>query len=151
MGIFVSTNIFGYEIYKEEEKFRGPDYYMVDADKKESIKKINFDIDTRGGLKIVELNTYVSSLPENAQLILKGVSKDGFIPVTASPYMHDNEKLNIWDDEIYEIFENRYLKHKVKYVIWDGVVEKVKFSHNEDRLYVDKSTIGINHFYSFID
>lgn len=151
MGIFVSTNIFGYEIYKEEEKFSGPDYYMVDVDKKESIKKINFDIDTRGGLKIVKLDTYVSSLPKNAILILKGVSKDGFIPVTASPYFHDNEKLNIMENEIYEIFENKYLKHKVKYVIWDGVIQKVKFSHNEDRLGIDRDTIGINHFYSFVD
>ena len=142
-----------YTIYKEEYNYGVPKYFMVDAHNKEKIEMVNFDVDTRGGIKLVKLNLTVQKLPENATLLLSNVTSD-FTPVSVS---NDEDFKDIPDlvfadrDAVFSILENKYLRHKAKYVSWDGVIVRVKFVKNVARLNRDYDVIGTTHHYQLVD
>lgn len=143
MEIFKKKVTKSYNIYKEEYKFGVPKYFMVDTTQMEKIERINFDVDTRGGLKLIQLNEKVNELPENATLLLTNLSSD-FIPVYARQDVYsDKNQLSI-SDPYKDIFENEYLKHKEKYVLWDGVVMRVTFvqTYSVDNHYGDDYNVN---------
>ena len=72
--------------------------------------------------------------------ILKYVGE--FIPVKSKLKDCEFEDTLLIDDVYKEIFENEYLKYKNKYVLYDCVVEKVKFLTTVTRVYSSKT---INH------
>lgn len=132
MEIF--RNFREFNIYLVEEE-KNQDYYIAVKKNifgKEIAQKINFDIDSRGGLKIVFSNMFLSldiKLKSTMHILFESV-EGNFIPVPAYPdgvYTTDGKTLMV-SKEFYEIFENRYLRHKNKFVLYDGVIQEVKFS-----------------------
>ncbi len=133
--------------------------YTKDSKLKEDIKirKCNFDIDKRGGLKLFLLDdddNYYSNNYISLQYIIDNDIKytsfmlgvKEFIPIYVCKgvpkYLRYQEENKIYlladfyssssiENPIYMALYNEYLRYKNKYVIWDGVVEKIKFSHFE--------------------
>ncbi len=89
------------------------------------MESVNFDVDYRGGLKVIRGVGDVD-VSEDDNISIFSVDDLDFIPVEASPRFCDDGQLVI-PEKFYDIFENKYLKYKTKYVLWDGVVEKVEF------------------------
>lgn len=91
------------------------------------IERINFDVDSRGGLKVVRgFESNNITISENDKISMIYTEDVEFIPVQAYDHFGIDGQLRV-PKEFYEIFENSYLKNKYKYVLWDGVVEKVEF------------------------
>lgn len=143
-----------YTIYKEEYNYGVPKYFMIDNNAQDSkIERINFDVDARGGIKIVRINETVKKLPESATLFLTNITSD-FISVNVvnDELFKDTPDLVFDDrDEIFSILENKYLVHKAKYVSWDGVIVRVKFTKNVAKLDRDYGDIGTTHHYCLVD
>lgn len=123
----------GFDIYEIEEH-KVPRYYVAIKKTifgKEKAQKINFDVDARGGLKIIFL--------EEVDLNCNGISKklvfsnvtENFIPIELYKRGYGSEEFLV-PEKFYTIFENQYLKTKEKYGLYDGVVEKVVFSRIEN-------------------
>lgn len=128
-----------------ESKFERKQYDKNNRPKNLYIRKCNFDIDKRGGLKLVLFNSencafeqpsrelqYIIDNNINYRLIMSDVKE--FIPILAfkrGPSFRYQEGNKIYLNCPNEILNNDYLKYKDKYAIWNGVVEKVKFSHFE--------------------
>lgn len=139
------------------------------------IRKCNFDIDSRGGLKLIflddevcDVGCYLSLLRiiENDidyTLLMSDVKE--FIPIFAYQELPARLKMkhlkedNIYlgadffhsariKDPLYMVLYNKYLKYKDKYVIWNGVVEKVKFSHIEIEDF-DKDNIKVHKYKTY--
>lgn len=123
-----------------ERKFKSKQY-TKDSKLKENIKinKCNFDIDKRGGLKLVLLDNYVDLqyIIDNDidyEIFIENTKE--FVPISA--FKENENMLTMWriggyltdfSTKHYMLLDNEYLKYKSKYVLWDGVVQKVKFSH----------------------
>ncbi len=112
-----------YNIYLVEKHNSDTQYIAKDL-KKNTLHVCNFDVDTNGGLKLVLLdNTVNTTTIDKVEPILENVTN--FIPVNAYQVtlLKDNE---LYVPRVfYDIFTNKYLKNKEKYVLWDGVVQKV--------------------------
>lgn len=135
-----------------EEKFlnhKFKDSYSSE-DIKVKIRRCNFDIDKRGGLKLVLINASISLydiITYDMKYELLQENCDDFMPILAERYedkllkikgitslfyLEDLEtSLQFWKFSMknHNVLNNEYLKYKNKYVICDGVIEKVKFSH----------------------
>ena len=135
--------------------------YTKDNKPKEDIyiRRCNFDIDSRGGLRLFLLNNQMGDYLISLQMIIdndikytlmSGVKE--FIPIFAykelrtRPNMKYQEENNVYlgadffhsssiESPLYMVLYNKYLKYKDKYAIFDGVVEKIKFSHFEKEDY----------------
>lgn len=135
-----------------EEKFFHHNFKNLcsSEDIKIKIRRCNFDIDKRGGLKLVLINDFVTlydiiNYDMKYELLQKDC--DEFMPILAERYgdkllkikgitslfyLEDlKNSLQFWKFSMknHNVLNNDYLKYKNKYVICDGVIEKVKFSH----------------------
>lgn len=132
------SNIFRYSFcYSYEED--------VKKASKMEIRECNFDLDKRGGLKLILLNkTYnIKEIPKEKTHILSNVEK--FIPINVFWHEEGMVKLSHFDYAIKDILENEYLKYKNKYVLLNGVVQKVKYSH-----YIIEDTYFLHYIYEII-
>ena len=119
----------GFDIYEIEEN-KTPRYYVAVRKTifgKEKAQKINFDVDTRGGLKIIFLEDVdLNCNGINKTLVFSNVTEN-FIPISLYKMSYSNGEFLV-PEKFYTILENQYLKTKTKYALYDGVVEKVVFS-----------------------
>lgn len=106
---------------------------------KEEAEKISFDIDKRGGIKIIHLN-------ENFDLNVQGGIKkvlifenifDDFIPIKTYKSNHLDDNILSIEDKFYDILENTMLKYKYKYFFNNGIVLKCKFKEVYNHPYYD--------------
>lgn len=132
-------------IEKKYSKLLEYEYDEIEFPKSMEIRECNFDVDKRGGLKLVFLNKKyeVKEIPKDKNHILYNVGE--FIPV--SVYWHEDGmvKLSHLDYAINDILNNKYLKYKNKYVLLNGVVEKVKYSH-----YISEDIYFVYHIYKIL-
>ena len=114
---------FSYDIYIANENNENWCYVAKERNANGKCCKINFDTDKRGGLKIVFLEETDSSSFKTLKVLFENVND--FIKVNAyKSFLAKEDELCV-NREIYNIMTNKYLKSKPKYVVWDGVVEKV--------------------------
>lgn len=122
----------GFEVYEIEE-YKTPTYYVAlkkNIFGKEKTIKINFDVDTRGGLKIIPLEEVDLNCNGITRKLIFSNIKGNFIPVNIYKRGYGSEEMEV-PEKIHRIFENRYLKTKPKYGLYDGVPEKIVFSRIE--------------------
>lgn len=129
-----------------EYKFQNEQYDKNNKPKDDIyIRKCNFDIDKRGGLKLVLFNSKICAFEQSSmslhyiidnnikyKLIMSDVKE--FIPVLAfkkAPAYKYLDGNKVYLECPSDILNNNYLIYKNKYAIWNGVVQKVKFSHIE--------------------
>ena len=107
---------------------------------KEKAEKINFDIDKRGGIKIVHLNEEfcLNEVGVVKTLIFKDITKD-FIPIKSYQSNHLCDDMLCIEEKFFDILENTNLKYKYKYFLNNGIVLKCKFKEMYDHPYYDYS------------
>lgn len=138
-----------FDIYLAEE-YLEPDYYVAVSKSifgKVKAELINFDIDSRGGLKIIHLGKKYNFHIMNAiKTLLFNNIKGDFIPIDTVPLDElKNDTLTI-SKKFYDILENKYLKYKEKYFLVDGVILKTKF----DKVYNNPYYNSINYNYKIL-
>ncbi|MBO5476442.1 MAG: hypothetical protein J6A15_01645 [Clostridia bacterium] len=122
----------GFDIYEVEE-YKTPRYYVAVRKTifgKEKAQKINFDVDTRGGLKIIFLEDVDLKCNGIEKKLLFSDVKNNFIPIEIYKRGYGSDKFVV-NEKFYNILENPYLKRKSKYALFDGVVEQIVFSRVE--------------------
>ena len=127
--------IYFVEIYQEENCYIAVRKNILG---KEIAEEINFDIDPKGGLKIIHLGKEFDLHVQNGirkTLLFDNVKRD-FIPIEAYPSFMSEDKLTI-SKKFYDILENGYLKYKEKYFIVNGVILKTKFDRIYDNPYYE--------------
>lgn len=133
-----------------EKKFLHHQYSSdMEITKDVFLRQCNFDVDKRGGIRLILIKDGIwlsEIVKNNIEYELLEINCEEFIPFIA--YKHKNKLLKMggvsynfldldistsysFSTEWLKIFNNEYLKYKNKYVICDGVVQKVRFSHFE--------------------
>lgn len=127
-SIYPGTNRDGYEIYLMRENNKEV-YYIASMNAQElvSLEKVNFDINPRGGLSIIRLGITIPAndiFMTDDNRVFSCLDDDDFIPVFAKD-SNNNDFVYI-PEYIDDIYKNKYLSKKDKYVLWDQVVIKIK-------------------------
>ncbi len=113
----------GYTIY--EGKYENENLYFIE--RKSGFEIANFDIDIRGGLKIVHSGIIVDknsvNLKDTNPLF---TNAQDFIPVEVykSICLKDTQ-YGLYSREAHSVLSNEYLKHKKQYVLLNGTIQEV--------------------------
>ena len=78
------------------------------------------------------------------------VKNKDFIPVTGWFGMSCDDGQLIVQEQYQKIFENRYLKYKCKYILWNDVVEKVRFFGAVPHPTIDRDYDGYDQVYTIV-
>lgn len=98
--------------------------------KKLKIRECKFSVDERGGLKLILLDApfELKDIHGCVKCIFSDIGE--FIPIKAVDVGDDLFELSSCNDSIInDIFNNKDLKEKAKYVICKDAVKKVRYSH----------------------
>lgn len=117
---------YGYYVFGIRNKDNGcyEKFYVKKAGVQE-LHELNFDTDPRGGLRMVFGDKVDLGLIDNMAPIFQNVGT--FIPIYAweSPVL--GAGYLVIGELHHFILQNKYLKHKAKYVLYDGIVERIKY------------------------
>lgn len=150
MEIFKMKECNGYAIYDCNADYNYGSYAICKKDDdKAPVWKINLDVDKRGGLKIIYIEETTRKKIKDLEPIMYVKNKD-FIPVTGWFGMSCDDGQLIVQEQYQKIFENRYLKYKCKYILWNDVVEKVRFFGAVPHPTIDHDYDGYDQVYTIV-